>query len=507
MIGFSVPNLYAQSSTFPVSPGFYEISQYAIGTVGIQIIFVESDGSVDSNKYDWTEDTMKQTEKGIKKGLNFWSEQYPFEYGKLEFVFRDSVIGKTGIESSTRTGDGWFHFEDYSKVVTDTLTDVGCGSINDPRSVQYPSVSSSLKHSGNEFRILALSCANDVRDDLGTDWATIIFVPYTSYQVEGLAFGFMDGAFMQDKYMVTVNGGGIIPAHEWAHMVGATDMIECDLRGPDDESCGERSGYLHMEETDTIPMTNCIMGSMGNNPGIPNVCVSDGTKHQMGWVDENNNKIPDLVENDVTVNLSEKQKKDGSSIIIEGTVKLEPVKCRAVKIPRDVITNSKDWNCKDTTVNKIIQVTSVPTTEIKPKDGIFDSGFEEFIITLNPLDLDNNEIEIKVKDEITGRIHVFTFVINVEISETAIPDWIKNNAEWWANDMINDETFLQSIEYLIENDIIIIPPTTQGSETGSNEIPSWIKNNAGWWANDTIDDETFVNGIEYLVEYGIIQTN
>ena len=42
-------NAHAEDST-NVHPGFYEISQYAIGTVGIQIIFVESDGSVDSDK-------------------------------------------------------------------------------------------------------------------------------------------------------------------------------------------------------------------------------------------------------------------------------------------------------------------------------------------------------------------------------------------------------------------------------------------------------------------------
>jgi len=36
------------------------------------------------------------------------------------------------------------------------------------------------------------------------------------------------------------------------------------------------------------------------------------------------------------------------------------------------------------------------------------------------------------------------------------------------------------------------------------EIPSWIKNNAGWWADGTIDDETFVLGIQFLVEEKII---
>ena len=27
------------------------------------------------------------------------------------------------------------------------------------------------------------------------------------------------------------------------------------------------------------------------------------------------------------------------------------------------------------------------------------------------------------------------------------------------------------------------------------DIPQWVKNNAGWWADDSIDDESFVNGI------------
>ena len=36
-------------------------------------------------------------------------------------------------------------------------------------------------------------------------------------------------------------------------------------------------------------------------------------------------------------------------------------------------------------------------------------------------------------------------------------------------------------------------------------IPDWIKNNAGWWADGQIEDETFVSGIKYLVENGIVR--
>jgi hypothetical protein len=496
----------AEDST-NVHPGFYEISQYAIGTVGIQIIFTESDGSGDPSKYDWNESKMRMAEANIKKGLEFWEDRYPFEVGKLEFLYRPSMIGETGVEASTRVTDGLFQHYDSRELVVDTLTDTGCGSVTDPGAEQYPNVLPRLKTYGDQFRIHVLSCANEVRDELGTDWATVIFVPYTADQVNGLAFGFTEGAFIQDSYMTTINGGGIIPAHEWAHMVGATDMIECDLRGPDDDACGEKAGYLYMEETDTIPMTNCILGSTGNNPGLSRICVSDGTKHQMGWVDENNNNIPDLVENAVTVNLSENQKKDGSSVVIEGAVMLEPVKC---KWDEDDKTWQNEWYCKDTTINKIIQVTSIPTTEIKPTDGKFDSAFEEFTITLNTAELNNNEIEIKVKDEITGRIHSSTFVLDVDVSETtetAIPAWIKNNAGWWAEGQIDDNSFVKGIQFMIKENIISIPNLPESSSETADSVPTWIKNNAGWWAEGQIDDNSFVKGIEYLVKVGIIQVS
>ncbi len=39
--------------------------------------------------------------------------------------------------------------------------------------------------------------------------------------------------------------------------------------------------------------------------------------------------------------------------------------------------------------------------------------------------------------------------------------------------------FVQAIQFLIKENILNVPPTTQGSAGGNNEIPSWIKNNAG----------------------------
>ena len=89
-------------------------------------------------------------------------------------------------------------------------------------------------------------------------------------------------------------------------------------------------------------------------------------------------------------------------------------------------------------------------------------------------------------------------------AQDVIPSWIKNNAGWWATDQISDSSFLQGIQYLIKEEIIIIPPTEAMESTGSQVIPAWIKNNAGWWATDQIDDSAFLQGIQYLVQKGII---
>ena len=85
-----------------------------------------------------------------------------------------------------------------------------------------------------------------------------------------------------------------------------------------------------------------------------------------------------------------------------------------------------------------------------------------------------------------------------------VPDWIKNNAGWWATDQIDDSTFLQGIQFLIKEGIMVIPPTETSESSQSQEVPAWVKNNAGWWATDQISETEFVNAIKFLIESGLI---
>ncbi|MFQ5476681.1 MAG: peptidase [Nitrosopumilus sp.] len=132
----------------------------------------------------------------------------------------------------------------------------------------------------------------------------------------------------------------------------------------------------------------------------------------------------------------------------------------------------------------------------------------------------HNSVEFMIPQDITGIVHLnFNNLDNNNLAKTtipivinsvtnqnkiSIPDWIRNNALWWSEEEIDDETFVNGLEYLIKNKIIVIPQTQQ-EISESQDIPSWIRNNAGWWANGEIDDETFVDGLEFLIQNGIIR--
>ena len=98
------------------------------------------------------------------------------------------------------------------------------------------------------------------------------------------------------------------------------------------------------------------------------------------------------------------------------------------------------------------------------------------------------------------------FFIPIEAIGEDIPSWVKNNAKWWSEEQISDATFLQSIEYLVNQKIIKIDANNQKQvETIEKNIPSWVKNNAKWWSEEQISDATFLQSIEYLVNQKIIK--
>jgi len=98
------------------------------------------------------------------------------------------------------------------------------------------------------------------------------------------------------------------------------------------------------------------------------------------------------------------------------------------------------------------------------------------------------------------------FIIE-DTGKIALPFWIKDLAHMWVTEpLVTDKDFARALEYLIEKGIINIPYTEPDTETVSS-IPEWVKNNAEWWIEGKISDTEFALALQYLVKAGIITVN
>ncbi len=90
--------------------------------------------------------------------------------------------------------------------------------------------------------------------------------------------------------------------------------------------------------------------------------------------------------------------------------------------------------------------------------------------------------------------------------DAKIPSWVRSNAGLWSDGMIDDNTFLVGLQYLIQEGFIVIPDARPGGAgSGDASVPGWVRSNAGLWSDGLIDDGTFLTGIKYLVQHGMIR--
>jgi len=96
-------------------------------------------------------------------------------------------------------------------------------------------------------------------------------------------------------------------------------------------------------------------------------------------------------------------------------------------------------------------------------------------------------------------------IVKFPAKSKSIPEWIKTTTLWWSNGEITDDTFVKSIQFLIQAEILELPPTDSASKTmASSAIPDWIRNTGSWWASGAISDNEFIMAIQYLVQNNII---
>jgi len=83
-----------------------------------------------------------------------------------------------------------------------------------------------------------------------------------------------------------------------------------------------------------------------------------------------------------------------------------------------------------------------------------------------------------------------------------IPDWVRINASWWANDLAGEEVFIRGLEFMVKENTLRV---SESQDKNMQTVPEWFKNTANWWADDKIDNRTFVYSLQNLIDREIIR--
>ena len=156
-----------------------------------------------------------------------------------------------------------------------------------------------------------------------------------------------------------------------------------------------------------------------------------------------------------------------------------------------------------------IRIMSPSGAEIT-KLSTFKTGAGEFLIMWKiPSGIEKGTYIIKASDATQTAQTSFTLGTPIATQETGsktkIPGWIKQIAEFWITDQIDDAGFVKVIEYLVKEGIITIPYAEAPEGESAAEIPSWIKTSAQFWTEGNVSDDEFALSLEWLINNGIIR--
>jgi len=156
-----------------------------------------------------------------------------------------------------------------------------------------------------------------------------------------------------------------------------------------------------------------------------------------------------------------------------------------------------------TSVSENIQINSDGTFNIQK---ILDSSAEKgtYFAIASYRGEKSNEITFNIiKDETVNE--------QTKNQEIKIPEWVRDNAKGYGSGQLDDDKqletfFLTGIEYLVEKGLLTTPDLPEQTKNQEPKIPEWVKNNAKWWADKEISDEEFINGMQFLIKNQIIKT-
>jgi hypothetical protein len=342
----SDPLLHSRNSP---GPGYYDTSEYLIGSVGVGVIFLESNGSIDPSTENWNTTETTNVQNQITQAMTWWVNQNL--WAGVSYVLDVHVAVPTSYEPiihpSAITNPA------YEKLwVSEAMASLGYGS--------------------GDWMKRTRDYVNAMRTAKGTDWGLAVFLVDSSNDFDGCfsdgycAYAYLGGPFIVMTYDNDgwgISGMNQVMAHETGHIFWATDEYN---------GITEYSGYLNAAD---VEGSGCLMDTNA-------LMLSSGTKLQVGWRDSDGDTIQDIVDTFPETVLNPYPQDPTSQQILAYTG-------NATEIPYP--NNNPQPGCpgNDVTVNKIMMVfyridggNWYPTI---PSDGSYDQPMENYGFSTPPL--------------------------------------------------------------------------------------------------------------------------
>jgi len=332
--------IVAPGALNPVPPGYYETSEYLIGSVAVGVILPESNGTIDPSTEDWTSTEESQMISAVEAGLDWWAAYNPS--ANVSFSIEVHYRVPTSYEPT-------YHLTENLLWISEAMTYLG-----------YPSTYYNYHEQVRDY-------INDLRDRLGTNWAFAIFLIDSSTSGFDSAYAYLGGPI----FVMTYASGATI-AHEMGHIFYATD----EYNGHE-----EYSGYLNVPDNDYV---QCLM-----NLNAWELC--DATQGQIGWRDTDGDGILDIVDTvpDTTLNpyLPDPTANNILTYTGSATVAAYPNQSPFWWYERRNITIN-------TITNVEYRIDSGTWMNATPTDGAFDETQETFTFTTPSLSRGVHTIEV-----------------------------------------------------------------------------------------------------------------
>jgi len=355
-------------------PGFYETSEYMIGSCAVGVIFLESTGvGTDPNLENWQPVEELNVQQEISYSLTQWWENQNTD-ANVDFVIDWNTAVPTQYEPII-----------HASGITD----------NTYEQLWVSEAMAYLGYTTGDWMQRTRSYINDLRRNKGTDWAFAIFVIDSSndmitdtsspgsFSDSYNAYAYIGGPFAvltYDNGLWGITRMDQVISHETGHIFWATEEYN---------QIDEYSGYLNSKDNEG---SGCLMETNA-------LCLSSGTEQQIGWKDTDGDSIHDIIDTYPETSLIQysPDPTTDNTLTFSGSATVVPH-------PNN---NPCYWNSgNDVTINTISTVQykldSGYWVNANPKDGAFDNPIEDFTLTVGPISVGTHTISVRAVNSVSN---------------------------------------------------------------------------------------------------------